>query len=93
LQPRTGSQKLSREREPRQPRSSVREGRPERLQQHREAGPRSYDAVKQQRQEAGPQVRKTAKPKQRKAVPQSREGERQQQGGHERGEGESQGRR
>jgi hypothetical protein len=99
LQARTPSPNRSRE-EQRHSRSQERDMRPERSPQHREAGPRSRDAVKEQRREVGPrsregeqqqreragsQPRKT-KPKHQEAAPRSPEG--QPQGGHEGGEGQ-----
>jgi len=73
LQPRVRSQKPSREaQKQRQPRSSVREGRPERPQQHRETGPKK---------------RKAEKPKQREEGPQSWEWQQRQKEGYEKGDG------
>ena len=102
LQPRTGAPRPPRDaQQTRQPRSSVREDRPERPQQRREAGPRSRDDVRQQRREAGPRSgdavkqqrrdtgppsREATKQKRKKEAPRSRE-EQPQQGDHERGEG------
>jgi hypothetical protein len=60
--------------------------------QQREAGPQSREAVQPQRQEAVPHSPKAYEPQQREAGPQSREEQpkhsQQQQGNHERGEGE-----
>ena len=83
LQPRTRSQQPSREVQPRESRPQSREVKPERSQpQYREAGPQSREAAKPQHQEAGPQSRE--------GQPQHSQ---QQQGNHEREEGEKQDRR
>jgi len=65
LQPRTQSQQPSREAQPRQSKTQLKEVKPERSQQqHQEAGPQSREAVKPQQRGASPQSREAVKPQQ-----------------------------
>lgn len=94
LQPRVRSQKPPREAQPRQSRAPLKEAKPERAPQHREAGPQPREGAQPQRREAGPESRKAIQPQHHEAGPPSREDQpqhsQQQQGSRERGEGEKQ---